>query len=89
MACEKVKRKIYHLLKDGYFNDEKDFVDVSDGSAHESVHIVVVSRKFKSGMTSDERGDLIDNQIWGHLPLDEWSRVFLTIGRHPEEVHIL
>ncbi len=31
MACEKVKRKIYHLLKNGYFNDEKDFVDVSDG----------------------------------------------------------
>ena len=89
MACEKVKRKIYHMLKDGYFNDEKDFVDVSDGTAQESIHIVVVSRKFKPGMTSDERGDIIDNQIWGHLPLEEWGRVFLTIGRHPAEVHIL
>ncbi len=40
-------------------------------------------------MTSDERGDIIDAQIWGRLPLDEWGSVFLTIGRHPEEVRIL
>ena len=32
MACKILKQKIHDTLQAGYFNDTKDFVDVSDGA---------------------------------------------------------
>ena len=89
MACEVAKRKIYDLLKDGYFSDDKDFVDVSDGGFDEqTIHIVVVSRKFKD-YTMGGRVDIIWEEMGKHLTQNEWGRVFLSIGMLPEEVRIL
>ena len=42
MACETLKQKIQKTLETSYFNDTKDFVDVSDG-AGDFIHVVVVS----------------------------------------------
>ena len=86
MACEILKQKIYNALKSGYFNDEKDFVDVSDGSA-DHVHIVVVSRKF-NGYTMGNRSEIIWDELVKHLSQEEWRNVFLSIGMLPEEVTI-
>lgn len=84
MACEILKQKIHNTLRDGYFRDAKDFVDVSDGSA-DHVHIVIVSRKF-NGHTMGDRVDLIWNELTKHLSQEEWGHVFLSIGVLPEEV---
>ena len=65
MACKRLKRKIHDILSDGYFNDEKDYVDVSDGD-DDLVHIIVVSRKF-NGYTMKSRGDIIWQELFGHL----------------------
>ena len=87
MACEMLKRKIYNVLKDGYFGDENDFVDVSDGY-DDLVHVVVVSRKF-DGYSMIKRGDIIGEELLKHFPDGEWGHVSLTIGRPPEEVSLL
>lgn len=84
MACEILKQKIHDTLRGGYFNDAKDFVDVSDGSV-DHVHIVIVSRKF-NGHTMGDRVDIIWNELTKHLSQEEWGRVFLSIGVLPEEV---
>jgi len=43
MGCNaEVKRRIYEVLRHGYFNDEKDYVDVSNGSGEGSVHNVEI-----------------------------------------------
>ena len=84
MACEILKQKIHDTLRDGYFSDTKDFVDVSDGSA-DPVHIVIVSRKF-NGHTIGDRVDIIWNELTKHLSQEEWGHVFLSIGVLPEEV---
>ena len=84
MACEILKQKIHDTLRDGYFRDAKDFVDVSDGSA-DHVHIVIVSRKF-NGHTMGDRVDIIWNELTKHLSPEEWGHVFLSIGVPPEEV---
>lgn len=84
MACEILKQKIHDTLRDGYFSDTKDFVDVSDGSA-DHVHIVIVSRKF-NGHTIGDRVDIIWNELTKHLSQEEWGHVFLSIGVPPEEV---
>ena len=89
MACNVAKRKIYDLFTEGYFSDDKDFVDVSDGGFDgEDIHIVIISRKF-NGYTMSERGRIISEEMWKHLTQNEWGRVFLTIGMLPEEVRIL
>ncbi len=89
MACKTAKRKIYEMLKGGRFNDEKDFVDVSDGGFDgETIHIVIISRKFK-GYTMSDRGRIIWEEMWKHLTQNEWQHVFLSIGMLPEEVRIL
>lgn len=88
MACNVAKRKIYDLFKDGYFNDAKDFVDVSDGTDDEDINIVIVSRKFK-GYTMSERGQIIWDEMVEHLTQKEWGHVFLSIGMRPEEVYLL
>lgn len=40
-----LKQKIHHVLKNGYFHDAEDLVDISDGP-EDSIHVVIVSRKF-------------------------------------------
>ena len=86
MACETLKQKIQNLLKTGYFNDTKDFVDVSDG-AGDFIHVVVVSRKF-NGHTMIDRSDIIWDELLKHLSDEEWGHVSLLVGAIPEEVQI-
>ena len=84
MACEQLKQKIHDTLSNGYFNDKKDYVDVSDGD-DDLVHIIVVSRKF-NGYTMKGRGDIIWQELFDHLSTEEWGNVTLSIGMMPEEV---
>lgn len=86
MACNMLKQKIQNLLKTGYFNDTKDFVDVSDG-AGDFIHVVVVSRKF-NGHTIIDRSDIIWDELLKHLSDKEWGHVSLLVGAIPEEVQI-
>ena len=86
MACKMLKQKIQNLLKTGYFNDTKDFVDVSDG-AGDFIHVVVVSRKF-NGYTMGGRSDIIWDELLKHLSDEEWGHVSLLVGAIPEEVQI-
>lgn len=87
MACETFKRKIHNILKDGYFDHEDDFVDVSDGY-DDLVHVVVVSRKFNGTGSMLKRGGIIWDPLFNQLSNDEWGRVSLTVGRPPEEVRL-
>ena len=84
MACKMLKQKIQNLLKTGYFNDTKDFVDVSDGAGN-FIHVVVVSRKF-NGHTMIDRSDIIWDELLKHLSDEEWGHVSLLVGAIPEEV---
>ena len=86
MMCEALKQKIQNLLKTGYFNDTKDFVDVSDG-AGDFIHVVVVSRKF-NGHTMIDRSDIIWDELLKHLSDEEWGHVSLLVGAIPEEVQL-
>ena len=86
MACKMLKQKIHTSLKTSYFNDTKDFIDVSDGAA-DFIHVVVVSRKF-NGHTMMDRGDIIWDELLKHLSDEEWGYVSLLIGATPEEVQI-
>ena len=86
MACKMLKQKIQNLLKTGYFNDTKDFVDVSDGAGN-FIHVVVVSRKF-NGHTMIDRSDIIWDELLKHLSDEEWRHVSLLVGAIPEEVQI-
>lgn len=86
MMREALKQKIQNLLKTGYFNDTKDFVDVSDG-AGDFIHVVVVSRKF-NGHTMIDRSDIIWDELLKHLSDEEWGHVSLLVGAIPEEVQI-
>ena len=40
MADEQVKKKVYDVLKHGYFSDPDDAIDVSDGP-EDSIHLVI------------------------------------------------
>ena len=44
MADTQLKKKVYAMLKEGYFSDPDDAVDVSDGP-DDSIHLVI-SRAF-------------------------------------------
>jgi len=79
-----LKQKIYDVLRQGYFSDIDDMVDVSDGP-NDSIHVVVVSRKF-DGRRLKEKHDLIWSELNQHLAADEWGRVSLSIGVSPEEL---
>ena len=57
MANEQLKQKVYDALKQGYFNDPDDAVDVSDGP-EDSIHLVIFSRKFNK-RSMKEKHDLI------------------------------
>lgn len=56
MAEAELKQKVHDELKRSYFSDPDDLVDVSDGP-DDSIHIVVVSRKF-DGRRLKEKNDL-------------------------------
>lgn len=84
MADEKLKKKVYEVLKKGYFNGPDDAVDVSDGP-EDSIHLVLVSRKFDSKRLK-EKNDLIWSELMQHLATDEWGKVSLSIGASPEEI---
>ena len=82
-----VKRRIYEVLRHGYFNADDDYVDVSNGSG-DDIEIVVVSRKF-AGYNRWRRGDIIWDELEKHLSQSEWGHVFLSVGVLPEEVRLL
>lgn len=88
MADAALKQKIRHALKSGYFSDENDLVDVSDGAdgtEGENVHVVVVSRKFDD-QRSAEKEDRIWSILMQSLKPEEWQKVTLSIGVSPEEL---
>jgi len=84
MANELLKKKIEDALTHGYFKDQKDLVDVSDGP-DENVHVVVVSRKF-DGRRMKEKHDLIWSELIKQLSPEEWGQITLSIGVSPEEI---
>ena len=87
MADQNLKKKIYGVLKGGYFRDSGDFVDISDGF-DDNIHIVVVSRKF-DGCRTKEKEDLIWSELDQNLSPEEWGRVSLSIGASPDEIKAL
>jgi acid stress-induced BolA-like protein IbaG/YrbA len=82
-----LKGKVRDALKNGYFGDENDFVDVSDGYDN-NLHVVVVSRKFE-GKRLSEKQDLIWSQLFSNLSEEDWGRVTLSVGVTPEEIKAL
>ncbi len=84
MADGTLKRKIYDVLKQAYFKDPDDLVDVSDGSG-DNVHVVVVSRKF-DGLRMREKHDLIWSVLAHNLQPVEWGKISLSVGASPEEI---
>jgi stress-induced morphogen len=84
MADKQLKKKIHDALKDGYFRDQEDFVDVSDG-VDDNIHVVIVSRKF-DGRRMKDKNDLIWSELVKNLPPEEWGKVSLSIGTSPEEI---
>jgi len=84
MADDQLKKKVYEVLKKGYFSGSDDTVDVSDGP-EDSIHLVIVSRKF-DGKRLKEKNDLIWSELMQHLATDEWGKVSLSIGASPEEI---
>lgn len=84
MADSDLKRKIHDVLKDAYFKDSCDLVDVSDGP-DDDIHIVIVSRKF-DGRRMKEKNDLIWSLLVQNLPPEEWGKVSLSVGTSPEEI---
>jgi stress-induced morphogen len=84
MADSRLKQKIRDALKDAYFKDTDDLVDVSDGP-DDSVHVVIVSRKF-DGRRMKEKNDLIWSVLVKKLSPEEWGKVSLSVGASPEEI---
>ena len=84
MADEQVKKKVYDILKQGYFSDPDDAVDVSDGP-EDSIHLVIFSRKFNKKSMKGKH-DLIWSESMQKLHMEEWSKISLSIGASPEEI---
>ena len=84
MADERLKKKIWEVLKQGYFKDPEDLFDVSDGP-DDNIHVVIVSRKF-DGRRMKEKNDLIWSDLIQNLAPEEWGKVSLSIGASPEEI---
>ena len=84
MAEVHLKEKICGALRDAYFKDPSDLVDVSDGP-DDSIHIVIVSRKF-DGRRMKEKNDLIWSVLVQKLAPEEWGKVSLSVGTSPEEI---
>jgi hypothetical protein len=84
MANERLKQKVYNALKQGYFSDPDDAVDVSDGP-EDSIHLVIFSRKFNK-RSMKEKHDLIWSELMQKLTTEEWGKISLSIGASPEEI---
>ena len=84
MADAQLKQKIRDELRAGYFQDQNDLVDVSDGP-DDSIHVVIVSRKF-DGRRMKEKNDLIWSVLVKGLRPEEWGKVSLSVGASPEEI---
>ncbi len=84
MAEDALKRKIHNALKETYFKDTNDLVDVSDGP-DDSIRVVIVSRKFE-GRRLKEKNDLMWSVPVQKLVPEEWGTVSLSIGASPEEI---
>ena len=84
MADAQLKKKIYRVLREGYFSDPDDAVDVSDGP-EDSIHLVIVSRKFDR-RSLKEKHDLIWSELMQKLDTEEWNKISLSIGASPEEI---
>lgn len=84
MNSESLKSKIHSILRNGYFKDPDDMVDVSDGP-DDALHVVIVSRKF-DGRRTREKHDLIWSELTNHLSKDEWGKITRSIGMSPEEI---
>ena len=84
MPDKQIKKKIHQVLKNGYFNDPNDLVDVSDGS-YDYIHLVIVSRKFDSQRVKD-RYKLIWDELANKLTPEEWGHISLTVGVSPEDI---
>ena len=85
MADIQSKLKVRNTLKNAYFNDPDDLVDVSDGPDDDSIHVVIVSRKF-DGRRMREKNDMIWSVLTQKLSPEEWGKVSLSIGTSPEEI---
>jgi len=83
MASPDLKQRIYRTLRTAYFRDENDLIDVSDGP-EDSVHLVVVSRKF-DGQRLNAKSDLIWDLLMKLLPKDDWGKVTLSVGASPDD----
>jgi len=59
-------------------------VDVSDGP-EDSVHLVVVSRKF-DGQRTQERDDMVWSLLTTALSQNDWNKVSLLVGASPEDI---
>lgn len=79
-----LKERIQNVLRRHFFKDKQDLVDVSDGPG-DSVHVVVVSRKF-DGKRLREKNAMIWNVLEKHLKPVEWGKISLSIGASPEEI---
>ncbi len=84
MAAEQLRQKIRSELQGAYFKDRDDLVDVSDGP-EDSIHVVIVSRKF-DGQRMKDRNDLIWSVLIKTLRPEEWGKVSLSVGASPEEI---
>ncbi len=84
MADTQLKKKVYTVLRDGYFSDPDDAVDVSD-RPDDSIHLVIVSRKF-TGRSMQEKHHMIWAELLRTLGTDEWNKVSLSIGASPEAI---
>jgi len=84
MADVLLKKKVESVLKEGYFKDPTDLVDVSDGPDG-NIHVVVVSRKF-DGRRMKEKHDLMWSNFISRLSPEEWGQITLSIGVSPEEL---
>ncbi|WP_459554748.1 hypothetical protein [Lacunimicrobium album] len=84
MANEVLMKKIRDVLKSGYFKDENDLVDVSNGES-DDLHVVIVSRKL-DGKRLKVKQDLIWSDLLNHLSKEECGQISLSIGVSPEEI---
>jgi hypothetical protein len=84
MADGRTKQRVAEALKNTYFNDPSDLVDVSDG-LDDNIHVVDVSRKF-DGHRLGEKNDLIWSILIKELAPEEWGKVTLSVGVSPEEL---
>ena len=85
MADIKLKKRIRDLLKTEVFDDPDDLVDVSDGDTEDSIHVVVVSRKFDQ-VPFENKEDMIWSLLQKELSPDEWGKVTLSVAVSPAEL---